>query len=130
MEEFLVIDEVRELRQRLCKKIFQKLMRELSSSLTCLVNLTENRNIYEIQEQNLPEDHSFKVSFDSEMASWSCECRLSEKIGIPCSHIIKVMLLSRQKIITGINRWWLLNESAVRSPQVNVRFPRKTRRNQ
>lgn len=125
-----MIDEVRELRQRLCKKIFQKLMRELSSSLTCLVNLTENRNIYEIQEQNLPEDHSFKVSFDSEMASWSCGCRLSEKIGIPCSHIIKVMLLSRQKIITGINRWWLLDESAVRSPQENVQFPRKTRRNQ
>lgn len=104
-------------------------MRELSSSLTCLVNLTENRNIYDIQEQDLPEDQSFRVSFDSEAATWSCECKLTEKIGIPCCHIIKVMLLSRQKIITGINHWWLLDEFVIK-PEVNIRFPRKTRRNQ
>lgn len=52
MEDYLVFKEISELRQRLCKNIFQKLVRELSLSLTCLINLTDDPHRFTIKEDD------------------------------------------------------------------------------
>lgn len=96
--------------------------------MTCLVSLTDTPSKYHVREQNFSEEEYFVVFFDSQQGRWGCECQFQEKIGIPCAHMLRVMILSRQKILTGINPWWLLDPPSPR-PRTNLTFPRKTRRN-
>lgn len=46
------------------------------------------------------------VRFDGE-GKWECECKLTDKTGLPCAHILKIVLLLRQPIRSTINPWWI-----------------------
>ena len=126
IEQLTTITEIEELRIKLNKRVFRKLMMEMSISITCLINLTDNSNTYEVVEQDLRQA-TFLVKFISE-GKWVCECELSEKIGLPCSHILKVILLLKQRIHSSINSWWIFNEGEVLKNGPNLSCPRKTRR--
>ena len=47
------------------------------------------------------------VTYNDNNGIWDCDCCLGEKIGLPCAHALKIILLRKEKIVTAINPWWL-----------------------
>lgn len=38
---------------------------------------------------------------------WQCECRLIARTGLPCCHLMKVLLMLEAEMVEYVDEWWL-----------------------
>lgn len=64
-------------------------------------------------------DIDFNVQLNPESGEWICDCEYSIKTGIPCRHICKVKILTKENILSAISRRWLIPAEIHESLQTN-----------
>jgi len=59
-----------------------------------------------------------------ESRSWKCECQFYEKCGLPCSHLLRLLIIKELPIISHINKRWIVPSA---QPPVQSKNPKRGR---
>lgn len=69
---------------------------------------------------------SYRVVLNENIGRWNCNCLRFTKIGLPCSHELRVV----HSILPQIGAFWIIDLTEVPVKTESVRkYPMKTRRN-
>lgn len=103
-----------------CKSVVTKIISQLARSIIYEARHT-HEEIYEVRTAN------FDYQIEKVESKWKCSCDYQVKTGIPCSHLLRVLLLEKSRLMPYIHHHWIIKGN---NSTPKTQFQRKTRRNQ
>ena len=86
--------------------IYRLAFQTLSQQASIIATVNVVSDIEVASDFYLLEEKEFRFSIIKNVNRWKCSCYFQEKTGVPCKHILKVMIMLRESVFNQIDNYW------------------------